>query len=318
MHDKIDSRIPHNRWVWAAVQIHQLKALIAVADRGSISAAARHLGISQPAVTRALKQLEQDVSATLLARSSSGVTLTSYGETLLAHARRIVDETRRAQEHIGQMIGRRAGALAIASSAVPMALVLRQAVTLMRRQFPDVQVRIIEAVHPNVMGLFRDAAIDFAIGPVPADGLGDEFRCDSLFQVRLVPVLKHKHPLARAKSLADLTGLDWMITGPSPGPGAVHQNAFVSAGLEPPRCALHCEPVGGALQMIEHSNLASFMPEPMAAAAEAAGLVSIVHVKEKPPPLAISIFMSAERILTPAGQALYSAIRSVSWSLRQR
>ncbi|MGD9944921.1 MAG: LysR family transcriptional regulator [Burkholderiaceae bacterium] len=299
------------------MQLHQLRALVAVADCGSISAAARQLGMSQPAVTRSLRQLEHDVGATLLERSSVGVTLTGCGEALLTHARQIVDGSRRAHEHIGQMIGRRTGSVAIASSAVPIALVLPQAVSLMRGQFPDVRVKVAEVVYPTVMNLFRDAAIDFAVGPVPANGLGEDFRCDPLFEVRMVPVLKRRHKLARARSIAELASLDWMITGPDAGPGAIHESVFVAVGLPPPHCVLHCESVGGAMQMIEHSDLASFVPEPMAEAAEAAGLVSIVRVKETLPPAAVSIFMAAERILTPAAQALYSAIRSVSRSRRR-
>lgn len=300
------------------VQLHQLRALVCVVETGSISAAAKSLELSQPAITRALKQLELSVGATLLSRTAQGVQLTSYGTALLQHARLIVRESVDAQEQIRQMIGDRSGKLAIASSAVPFSLVVPRAVELMRLQFPNVYVHLREAVYPTVMDLFREKSLDFAIGPLPAKGLGDDFRHERLFELDLVVALKHGHPLARAKSLRSLTQLSWMVTGPLHGPGAVHEQAFLDAGLEPPTCVTHCESVGSAFQIIEHSNVASFVPRTLAEEAQAAKLVSIVDVKEKLPSLQISIFLPAQKILTPAGKALYSAVHSVSHALRKR
>jgi LysR family transcriptional regulator, regulator of abg operon len=107
----------------------------------------------------------------------------------------------------------------------------------------------------------------------------------------------------------------WMVTGPLAGPGAVHAQAFINAGLHPPRCVMHCESVGGAIQIIEHSDLVSFVPRHLAEEAESAGLVSIVPVKETVPRLDICAFLPSHKILTPAGQALYSAVFSVSRSM---
>lgn len=299
-----------------SVQIHQLKALVAVADHGSISAAARELATSQPGITRALKLLERDVGAALLVRGPSGVVLTPYGEALLVHARQIVDGMRRALEQVTQMVGERSGSLAVASSAVGLALVLPQAVAMMRRQFPDVYLRLEEVVYPTVLDLFRTASIDFAIGPLPAGQLPEDFRCDRLFEVDLVVTVRHGHPLASARSLAELAALDWMIAGPHAGPGAVHVEAFVAAGLQPPRCLMHCDSVGGALQLVEHSEFASFVPRPLAEAAAAAGRVALVPIAERLPTLVLQLFMPTQRILTPAGQALYSAVHSVSRARR--
>lgn len=301
------------------MQLHQLRALVAAADFGTISAAARALELSQPAVTRALKQLERDCQATLLTRSKSGITLTSCGEELVLRARRILDETRRASEQVAQMIGSQSGNLVIASSAVPIAVVVAPAIKMMRQRFPDVHVRLLEAVYPTVMSLFRTATIDFAIGPVPSGGLGQDYRCDRLFDVDLVVVVKRGHRLSKARSLADLVDLDWVITGPQAGPAEIQEEAFKLAGLGQPRCVMHCESIAGALQLIQHSQSASYIPKVVAEEAQAAGLVNIVPIKEKPPrALPIGILLPTTSMLTPAGQALYSAIRTVGRSLKAK
>lgn len=297
------------------MQLHQLRALVAVSDAGSISAAARSLGISQPAVTRALKQLEIDVKATLLYRNSAGVAPTDYGKALLAHARLILQATGKADEHISQMVGTRGGKLSVASSATPFMVVLPRALEVVRQHFPDVDVRLQEAVYPTVLGLFREGSIDFAIGPVPDDGLGSEFGCQPLFETELVVVLRRRHRLAKAKSLQLLTSLHWILTGPRNGPGAIHDRAFRDAGLHPPACLTHCESVAAAVHFVAHSDAASFVPRPIAEAFEQSGQVTVVEVEEETPPMRISLVQPSQSILTPAGQALYSAIRTVSRSL---
>lgn len=297
------------------MQLYQLRALVAVADAGSISSAARSLGVSQPAVTRALKQLEIDVKATLLYRNSAGVALTDYGTALVSHARLILKAAEKADQHISQMVGARGGTLSVASSATPFMLVLPGALELVRRQFPGLDVRLQEAVYPTVLGLFRDGSIDFAIGPVPAEGLGAEFTCQPLFEVELAVVLRRGHRLAKLKSLQALTNLNWILTGPKNGPGAIHDRAFRDAGLQPPVCLTHCESVAAAVHFVAHSDAASFVPRPIAEAFEQSRVVTIVDIAEHTPPMRISLVQPSQSILTPAGQALYSAIRTVSRSL---
>lgn len=297
------------------MQLYQLRSLVAVADAGTISSAARSLGVSQPAVTRALKQLEIDVKATLLYRNSAGVALTDYGAALVAHARLILKAAEKADEHISQMVAARGGTLSVASSATPFMLVLPRALELVRRQFPGLAMRLQEAVYPTVLELFRDGSIDFAIGPVPGDGLGTEFTCQPLFEVELVVVLRRGHRLAKLKSLEALTNLNWILAGPKNGPGAIHDRAFRDAGLEPPVCLTNSESVAAAVHFVAHSDAACFVPRPIAAAFEQSRLITVVDIAEPTPPMRISLVHPSQCILTPAGQALYSAIRTISRSL---
>jgi DNA-binding transcriptional LysR family regulator len=287
-----------------------------VAETGSVSGAAKALSLSQPAITRALQQLELSVGASLLTRTSHGIELTECGQAMLQHARNIVREAVDAQAHVKQLAGDLSGRLSIASSAAPFDLVVPRAIEMMRLHFPDIYVEMLEAVYPVVMDKFREKGLDFAIGPLPAEGLGDGFRCDPLFSMELVVAIKRGHSRSKAQSLRQLIDLPWMITGPHSGPGAVLAQAFINAGCRLPRCVMHCESVGGAIQIIEHSGLVSFVPRQLAEVAQAAGLVSIVNVQESLPKLEIYSFLPSHKILTPAGQALYSAVQTVSRSLK--
>lgn len=82
------------------MKLHQLEALVASAETGSVRSAARRLGISQPAVTRALRELETEQQLPLLVRSPTGLSFTDHGQALLAHARLILNQMRQAEEQM--------------------------------------------------------------------------------------------------------------------------------------------------------------------------------------------------------------------------
>lgn len=294
------------------MQLHQLKAFVCAADAGSLSAAARALGLTQPSLTRSLRQLELALGATLMKRGVSGVILTGAGQALLAHARQITDEVRRAEDEVRQRAGDNGGQVRIACSAVPAQALLSHAVAMMRHSFPAVQLQVSSSVYPAVMALFKSSAIDFAVGPLPSEGLGADYQSEIIIKSRFVPVVRPGHPLVGQNRLADLAELAWIAAGPTTGPGDACQQAFANAGLPQPTIAARSETVETAVHLIARSDWASFIPEPLARDAAERGILSILSIQENLPELQVSLFRPAKRILTPAAQALYSAIRGAS------
>src|SRR5262249_33748752 len=104
------------------VKLRSLFALVAAIEDGSLRAAARRLHISQRAVTKRVRELERDVGAPLLQRSTGGVFATAQGKVLYEHARRAMRELDDAREEVSQLSGRMIGELSIA--AVPIAVVM--------------------------------------------------------------------------------------------------------------------------------------------------------------------------------------------------
>jgi len=290
------------------ITLSQLRALIAVQRHGSITAAAQALKVTQPVLTRGLRQLEQHLGVTLLHRSARGASLTEFGEALAARALRIDAEVSWAQDEIRQLQGDVSGRVTIACSPIPMMLFVPEAIGQMRRSFPSVELRVTESVYPDVENEFRQNRLDFAIGPVPERGLGRDYKTTELLEVELVVAVRRGHARAEARSLREMQDEGWMVMGPPGGPGAIVEKVFSKNGLKPPSTPVYLETVWAALEVIKHSNLVGFMPGPLAR--WAAEEISIVRLAEKIPSIKIHAITQGAAILTPAARALMSAIRA--------
>lgn len=116
---------------------YQLKALLQVVDSGSIRAAARALGVSQPAVTKAIRELEAEVDAPLVHRSSRGVELTECGRQLTIRARLVQAQLAMARQDIRQLQGGQQASVAVSVTPVVFMGALPEVLREFKREMPQ-------------------------------------------------------------------------------------------------------------------------------------------------------------------------------------
>ena len=104
------------------MKLHTLQALVAAVEEGSLRGAAKRLGVSQPALTKAIRDLELELGASLLVRTTQGVVPSAQGMVLHEHALRVTRELTSASDKIKQLSGRMTGQLSV--GAVPLAVML--------------------------------------------------------------------------------------------------------------------------------------------------------------------------------------------------
>src|ERR1700680_3700202 len=98
------------------MKLHQLRDLVAIAEHGSLRAAARHLGTAQPTLTRSLSELERELGAPLFERRSRGMVATPLGQAFVRRATRILNDIRRAKDEFEQLRDNAVGSVAIGLS----------------------------------------------------------------------------------------------------------------------------------------------------------------------------------------------------------
>lgn len=195
----------------------RLLILRAVARAGSISAGARALGWTQPAVSQHMAALERAARTPLLLRHSGGVTLTEAGRAAVGHADALAAHLDAAAREVADLAAARAGTVRLAAFPSALATVVPAALARLART-SGVEVRLVEAEPPEATALVREGDVDVALtfGYPEAPGAGTDPGPD----LREVPlgtdpvelVLPADHPLAAAPGLglADLARDDWV------------------------------------------------------------------------------------------------------------
>lgn len=214
------------------MDLHHLRALVVVAETGSVTAAARRLLLTQPAVTKQLSALEGELGGALFDRTRKPLTPTSLGQATLAYARRILQLTDDLRALVSHEAGGLRGALrlgmvhSLASQLVP------PLVQALRQQYPGVQLRLHSSSASLLRRAVEDGLLDAAIvlvSPhtrVPAD----------LAAIRLAPepltlVSSAQTPLTGTVASEALRGYAWVMSRNGCGYRATLKRTLEAAGI---------------------------------------------------------------------------------------
>ncbi|MFT4063957.1 LysR family transcriptional regulator [Paraburkholderia sp.] len=243
------------------MKIHQLQALVTVADAGSIRASARLLGVSQAAVTKALRELEKEQQLTLLSRSPSGVSFTDAGQTLLSHARLMIGQLERATEDLAKLRGDQTGKLAIAVTPLVMLTFMAETITLFRQRMPKVRLEIFEGLTAVALPRLREGLLDLSVVPLSSTVTSREFDHELLFTYQSCVIARRGHPLAQRRSIHDLLEQDWAVNYTAASYEGMMRNIFWQHGasIEPHR--LHCAHSSTLLtELVRHNDMLTHCP----------------------------------------------------------
>ncbi|MBN3764321.1 LysR family transcriptional regulator [Burkholderia sp. Ac-20365] len=188
----------------------QLQMLVAIAEHGTLMSAADALNLSQPAVTKSMKELEARLGVQLLERSGSGVRLTRYGETLLRRARTIVAEITSAERELEEMKSGAERTLSVGVSLLASSIAMPAALRAFRDRLPDVRLNVYECLPTQIIDGLRDGTFDLCVAFVADSDVTAEYRVVPLGESTQVLAVQRDDPLARETHLTKLTGARWL------------------------------------------------------------------------------------------------------------
>src|SRR5579872_90273 len=177
------------------LSLRLLRVFVAVAHRQSFTRAAEQLGLTQPGVSKSIRELERQAGARLVERIPTGVTLTEAGNVLLGHARAILAEERAAEEAMHALRGLSRGSLRIGASSTIATYILPSYVQQFSVQHPAIELTLQTARSRQVAGLLVDQQLDIGLieAPVPDDA---RLKVIPWRDDELVVVAAPAHPLA--------------------------------------------------------------------------------------------------------------------------
>jgi LysR family transcriptional regulator, regulator of abg operon len=283
------------------MRLTQIRDFVAVADAGSVSSAARSLGVSQPGLTKSIGSLETELGVALLRRSPRGVTLTKFGRAFYARAHAAQSELEQARQEVAQLAGGRGGQVAVGFGPMAAALVLPPAVAEFRARFPQVEVRLLEGFAHAVMPLVRDHTLDMALGPrLPGYRHDATLKFRPVFHNEQIVVGRKGHPLTRAGSISDLSDAHWLSFEPRP----VVDRVLTGLGLSGARQLMQCESLNVLVALLASSDMLAVASSRILGLAVSGKSLQQIPIRERIAPMTTGLFVRAETPLTPPAAAM--------------
>ncbi|NML16467.1 LysR substrate-binding domain-containing protein [Azohydromonas caseinilytica] len=284
------------------MKIEQLLGMVTIVEQGSLRAAARHLGLDQPALTKSIRALERELGVVLFERDPRGMVLTASGRLLYQRASLVVNELRRARDELQQAAGGGEGTLTAGLSIMPHVGLLPHVLPEFKRRYPLVKLKLIEGLFPDLEGRLRNGALDFFIGASPRQPPAPGLVSTLLFENTRVVVGRKGHPLARAGSLAELQDAEWATPSLDYNAEEDLNGVFASHGLQPPRVMLQAASALSLMVALSSTDLLAFLPRQWSEFALAREALQAIPIRERIPAPAIVMIRRPDLPLMPAAE----------------
>jgi DNA-binding transcriptional LysR family regulator len=297
--------------IGANMNLRHFERLIEVAREGSIGMAARRLNLSQPGLTKSIKELEELLRVKLFERGPKGVTPTIYGQVAIEHGRVILSEA----THLLNIIeGMRTGGRGVIDIGVTSSIASRylpSATVMLAKSHPDIRIRVLVDVSAAIIPRLRRGELDLAVAVGSPDGTDPEFSQEFLFEDYLSVVVRKGHELDQDIEIdtAALLELQWVFARAGTPLRQLQEQCFLAENLAPPLPTVETDSVPFTKSLLAGSDLASIMPSkevdlktpnyPICSVKPRFGMVS--------PP--IYIVRRKRGTLTPAAHAFVDALK---------
>ena len=299
------------------MKLSSIQAFVAVIKAGSIHAAARDLGLSQPAMSKALRALEEELATPLLLRSINGVEPTEYGKVFYQRAQIVIDELRKAQEDVIQLRGKLEGSLTVAIAPASTMQLAPMVFKDFRRKCPDVKLHIVEGIWPSVAEPLRNGTVDLALSPVLDEISGSEWAVEKLLDVQMAVVVRPGHPLVAATSLRDLIQGDWLHQGTSSSASVLIRRIFEDQNLRVPSVSVESRSLTATIIMLQTMDLIAVMPRAMLESGVVKGTLVALELKEHSRANQLGLIYRRDRPLTRVAQIFVTLTRRAAAHLSQ-
>ncbi len=255
-----------------AIDVSQLRCFVMAVDCRSLSAAAKALDISQPAISKKLQKLEHALDTPLLERSPKGVQPTVFGSAYYTHAQAVLKELESGGVGLAKLKGQAPRELRIGASPSLMELILPRALAAFCTEWPSVHFQIRHGEHPELLLQLEHREIDVLLTAMYEPVLSDDIETKTIAQSVQRAYVAREHPLAKLTDVSyeQLQSSRWILHD-LPLYRDSLQSMFEAVSLPPPRPTVLSQSLRFLVSMTQQADLVAFMPEHLAQPAVSAG-----------------------------------------------
>jgi len=297
----------------------ELRVFLAIARAGSINAAARTVGMTQPALSRSLRRLEGTLGASLFDRHPGGMVLTTFGQALLRHAETVEFETSRLLEELRMLNGASAGFVRVGLVPSAVSSLLPPTLAAVRARAPEIQIQIVEGAGDQMLAAVASGRVDFAIigeievemeAGIVATPIGSEEVCVAA---------RPQHPVfARPDlSLVDVVSCHWVLPEKGNAIWVGFDRLFRRNGLEPPTPVVSTNSVHALKTLVCAGDYLTMMTRVIFAVEEASGLIRPLPLPQTPWRREVVLVRRVRRTVLPVERVFLAELQAQAHRLQQ-
>jgi DNA-binding transcriptional LysR family regulator len=254
-----------------------LVLFLTTAEHLNITAAAKMLNLTQPALTRSIKQLEVILGVTLFERLPSGVALTRQGEILARRVKLMELEYHHALAEMSALEKGMVGTLRIGAGPVWITTILPPVVAAFHAQYPKVKVNLNSGVIDTLVPALMNGEIDLVCSTLDFPSQAEVVK-EPLIKIRHAVVAREGHPLCELETVAaaDLAKFPWLVLANDHVGTSRIGSYFVANGVAPPTIAVETTSIG-LFKILREGDFLAHFPTQMLPDAEKYGLRRIAQ-----------------------------------------
>lgn len=295
------------------MELRDLEYFAVIAEHGHLGRAADVLHLSQPALSKSLRRLEQILGVKLFKRTAKGVELTAEGSMLLLRVQELRRSLQNVAREINDVTEGRAGHLRVGVGAAVSQFLLASAFAALLRDSPRMRLQVTASDNDLMFPALFNGELDLIINYFrPSEGLVAE----SLYEDEFVVCASASHRLAKLKNVpvAELAGERWALSEPTLISQRWLLDKFREAKLAPPRIAFETRSLALKQRMIAQSELLTFTSRSVCHQFAADGAVKILATKDLSWRFPVSVIFRKEASPPPALRRFIKIIKATAKS----
>jgi len=296
------------------LKLRDLDTLLAVAHCGSMAKAAGQLSISQPAVSKAISDIERTLGIPLFDRKAQGVEPTLYGRALLKWAVAVFDDVKQGVRELEFLTDPTSGELSIGATEPIVAGMLPVVVGRLSQQHPRLVFQVVQMLSSPLYDELRQRRVDLIMGRILNPLSDDEFDVEVLFDDPQFVVAGIHNAWHRRRSikLAELLNEPWTLPRPDSAAGSLVVESFRGCGLDIPRSNVVCNSIYMHSALLANGPHLAMFPRSLLHFSAERHFVKALPVQLPALPRPVGIITLKNRTVSPVTQLFIDAARKVA------
>lgn len=295
------------------LRLRHLQLIATLADTGNMHATAQQMGLSQPAVSKMLREIEQMLGFQLFDRQPRELVATEMGVAVIAYARRTLNDSQHFSQELETLRQGGYGHLRVGAIFAATAQAVPRALLQLKHQRPLLTVELLEHTSDHLLQMLLHKQLDLVIGRFTEPRQQEHFSYQEVASEPFLLCAASNHPLAAEAqpSARDLEQWPWVVYPPNTPLRCMFEQAFIDAGIQFPRNRVETASVQSTLHLLQEGQALALLPEAIARQQVELRQLALLHPPLQTPSLGYGLIWRKDELMSANAAQFCEALQQV-------